>query len=63
MVLCAGSWVQEMAGAEAGLDVRCARGVYAEEIGVEGAEVGVFVEDGGEVRINDFGDCGGKGRW
>lgn len=51
-----------MAGAEAGLYVWCAGGVCAEEIGVEGKEVGTFGEDGGEIRFDGLGDFGGEGR-
>lgn len=43
------------------MDVWRAGGVRVEEFGVEGVEVGVWREDGGEVCADDFGNLGGKG--
>ncbi len=49
LVVCTGSRIQEVAGAEAGLRVWRAGPMRAEEISVEGEEVGVCREDWGEV--------------
>lgn len=49
LVLSVGSRVEEVAGAEKGVEVWCAGSMRAEEIVVEGEEVGAFGEDGGEI--------------